>query len=102
MVTFQYVLFDFFQVCPAVCIFLIIEIKIDGGGDIVPKSENGNYPTDFFRCSAWSKLAEVIESYCSKGTKLMVIGRLKNNNYEIWFILNTCILLYAFPFLRIC
>lgn len=46
------------------------------------KSENGNYPTDFFRCSAWSKLAEVIESYCSKGTKLMVIGRLKNNNYE--------------------
>lgn len=46
------------------------------------KTENGNYPTDFFRCSAWNKPAEIIESHCSKGTKLMVTGRLKNNNYE--------------------
>lgn len=46
------------------------------------RAENGNYPTDFFRCSAWNRLAEIIESYCSKGTKLMIIGRLKNNNYE--------------------
>ena len=28
------------------------------------------------------KKTEIIESHCSKGTKLMVTGRLKNNNYE--------------------
>ena len=40
----------------------------------------GNYPTDFFRC--WGKLAEVAEKHCGKGTKLLVTGKLKNNNYE--------------------
>lgn len=42
----------------------------------------GNYPTDFFRCSCWGKLAEVVEKHCGKGTKLLVAGKLKNNNYE--------------------
>lgn len=42
----------------------------------------GNYPTDFFRCCCWSKLAETVEKHCSKGTRLLITGRLKNNNYE--------------------
>jgi single stranded DNA-binding protein (ssb) len=46
------------------------------------KNDSGNYPTDFFRCTAWNRLAEVIAKHCAKGTKLMVIGRLKNNSYE--------------------
>lgn len=46
------------------------------------KDEQGNYPTDFFRCSCWGKLAEIVEKHCSKGTKLLIVGRLKNNNYE--------------------
>lgn len=46
------------------------------------KNGSGNYPTDFFRCTAWDKLAEVIAKHCTRGTKLMAIGRLKNNNYE--------------------
>lgn len=46
------------------------------------KDEQGNYPTDFFRCSVWGKLAEVVEKHCTKGTKLLISGRLKNNNYE--------------------
>lgn len=46
------------------------------------KDEQGNYPTDFFRCTCWNKMAELIEKHCTKGTKLLIIGRLKNNNYE--------------------
>lgn len=46
------------------------------------RDEQGNYPTDFFRCSCWNTLAEVIEIHCCKGTKLLISGRLKNNNYE--------------------
>lgn len=45
------------------------------------KDEQGNYHTDFFRCSAWGKRAEAIEKHCTKGTKLLISGRLKNNNY---------------------
>lgn len=46
------------------------------------RDEAGNYPTDFFRCTCWNKLAEVVEKHCDKGTKLLIVGRLKNNNYE--------------------
>lgn len=46
------------------------------------RDEQGNYPTDFFRCSAWGKTAEIIEEHCKVGTKLLIIGKLKNNNYE--------------------
>lgn len=46
------------------------------------RNEEGNYPTDFFRCICWSRLAEVVEKYCTKGIRLLIVGRLKNNNYE--------------------
>lgn len=46
------------------------------------RDDAGNYPTDFFRCTCWSRLAEIVEKHCSKGTKLLISGRLKNNNYE--------------------
>lgn len=46
------------------------------------RDEQGNYPTDFFRCTCWNKLAEIVEKHCNKGTKLLIVGRLKNNNYE--------------------
>lgn len=46
------------------------------------RDEDGNYPTDFFRCTCWGKLAEIVEKHCNKGTKLLISGRLKNNNYE--------------------
>ena len=44
------------------------------------KDEEGNYPCDFFKCTTFS-LAETIETYCSKGDKILVRGKLKNNNY---------------------
>lgn len=46
------------------------------------RDEEGNYPTDFFRCTCWNRLAEVVEKHCKKGIKLLIVGRLKNNNYE--------------------
>ena len=46
------------------------------------RDDDGNYPTDFFRCTCWNRLAEIVEKHCSKGTKLLISGRLKNNNYE--------------------
>lgn len=51
--------------------------------DITKKrDEDGNYPTDFFRCTCWNRIAEIVDGYCCKGSKLLIIGRLKNNNYE--------------------
>ncbi len=49
---------------------------------LMKRDGQGNYPTDFFRCTCWNRLAEVVEKHCGKGTKLLIVGRLKNNNYE--------------------
>ncbi len=44
-------------------------------------TQSNNYPTDFFRCTCWNRLAETVEKHCLKGTKLLIVGKLKNNNY---------------------
>ena len=41
----------------------------------------GQPTADFFNCVAFGKLAEFVENYFKKGTKIMVTGRLENNNY---------------------
>ena len=38
--------------------------------------------TDFFNLVAWDKTAELMSKYLSKGSKILVEGRLKTNNYE--------------------
>jgi single-strand DNA-binding protein len=38
--------------------------------------------TDFFDCTAFNKTAELIVQYCKKGSKILVSGALRNNNYE--------------------
>ena len=38
--------------------------------------------TDFFNLIAWEKTAELCDKFLSKGSKVLVVGRLKNNNYE--------------------
>lgn len=44
------------------------------------KSDNG--PTaDFFNCTSFGKQAEFVERYLKKGTKVVISGRLENNNY---------------------
>ena len=41
----------------------------------------GEPDADFFNCSAFGKTAEFIEKYMTKGTKVVICGRLENNNY---------------------
>ena len=36
---------------------------------------------DFFNCTAFGKIAEVVEKYVTKGTKLIITGRIQNDNY---------------------
>ena len=36
---------------------------------------------DFFNCTAFGKQAEFVEKYLKKGTKIVVIGRIQNDNY---------------------
>ena len=38
--------------------------------------------TDFINCVAFGKIAEVLTSYCSKGSKIGVIGTLQQTSYE--------------------
>ncbi len=38
--------------------------------------------TDFFNLVAWDKTADLMSKYLHKGSKILVEGRLKNNNYE--------------------
>lgn len=51
---------------------------VDRGGK---KDADGNYPCDFFKCTTFA-LAETMEKYCSKGDKILIRGKLKQNVYE--------------------
>ena len=46
------------------------------------KNGEGERDTDFFNLLAWDKTAEFFAKYLRKGTKILVEGRLQNNNYE--------------------
>ncbi len=41
----------------------------------------GEPDADFFNCTAFGKQAEFIERYLRKGTKIVVCGRVQNDNY---------------------
>ena len=42
----------------------------------------GEDETDFFNCVSFGKQADFVEKYLKKGTKILLTGRLQNNNYE--------------------
>lgn len=42
---------------------------------------DGEPDADFFNCTAFGKQAEFIERYLHKGTKVVLSGRVQNNNY---------------------
>lgn len=46
------------------------------------KDANGQEVVQYFNLSAWEKLAEIIESYVKKGTKVAAIGRLQNRSWD--------------------
>lgn len=43
--------------------------------------QEGEPDADFFNCTSFGKQAEFVERYLKKGTKIVVSGRLQNNNY---------------------
>ncbi|AVQ36615.1 single-stranded DNA-binding protein [Staphylococcus kloosii] len=38
--------------------------------------------TNFFQIEAWGKTAELIETYCQKGSKILIVGELKQDRFE--------------------
>lgn len=45
------------------------------------KKENDIVNADFFNCTAFGKLAEFVEKYLIQGTKIVLMGRIQNENY---------------------
>ena len=43
--------------------------------------KEGDPDADFFNCTSFGKQAEFVERYLKKGTKVVLTGRLQNNNY---------------------
>lgn len=43
--------------------------------------QEGEPDADFFNCTSFGKQAEFVDKYLKKGTKIIVSGRLQNNNY---------------------
>lgn len=41
----------------------------------------GQPDADFFKCVTFGKLSEFVEKYLKKGTKIVVLGRVENDNY---------------------
>ncbi len=41
----------------------------------------GEPDADFFNCTAFGKQAEFVERYLKQGTKMVVVGRVQNDNY---------------------
>ena len=45
------------------------------------KKQGDAVTADFFNCTAFGKQAEFVEKYLKQGTKMVVIGRIQNDNY---------------------
>ena len=45
-------------------------------------NQNGEKEADYITCSAWSKTAENIAKYCSKGSQIAVEGRIQTRSYD--------------------
>lgn len=44
--------------------------------------DKGNDAVDFFDVTAWDKLAEIVNKYTNKGSKVLVQGRLNQEKWE--------------------
>lgn len=45
------------------------------------KKQGDEVTADFFNCTAFGKQAEFVEKYLKQGTKIVVTGRIQNDNY---------------------
>lgn len=46
-----------------------------------PFAKEGETNADFFHCVAFRKQAEVVEKYFRQGSRMLLVGRVQNNNY---------------------
>ena len=86
------------------------EIRYSADGKAVAKFDcavnrtfkrEGEPEADFFSCVAFGKVAETIEKYVNKGTKILIEGEVRNNNYtnkDGQKVYGTQILVNAFEF----
>jgi single-strand DNA-binding protein len=44
-------------------------------------AKDGETDADFFNCVAWGKTAEFVEKYFHKGSRMLLTGRIENDNY---------------------
>lgn len=44
-------------------------------------SRQGDADTDFFNCTAFGKQAEFVEKYFKQGSRMLLTGRVQNDNY---------------------
>ncbi|MEM1311860.1 MAG: single-stranded DNA-binding protein [Patescibacteria group bacterium] len=67
------------------------EVRVTGTGKKVVnfsiavnegKDMNGQEIVQYFNMSAWERLADIIEQYVKKGTKVAVVGRLQNRSWD--------------------
>jgi len=46
------------------------------------KNKDGEYDTDFFNFTVWGVQSEYLEKYAKKGDRIIICGKMLNNNYE--------------------
>ena len=46
------------------------------------RNKENQYDSDFFNCSAFDNIAELISKYFIKGQEILIIGHLQNNQWE--------------------
>lgn len=46
------------------------------------KNENGEYDTDFIKCTMWSGIAEKTSEYCKQGDLIAIKGRIQTRVIE--------------------
>jgi len=46
------------------------------------KNQSGEYETDFFNCSAFGNTADFLSKFFSRGSQILLIGHLQNNQWE--------------------
>lgn len=49
---------------------------------IAVEAESSKQNADFFDCEAFGKTAEFINQYFHKGSRIEIVGKIKNNNYQ--------------------
>ena len=46
------------------------------------KNADGKRDTDFINCTAWRKVAEIVQQYTKKGSLILVSGSIQQDTYE--------------------